>query len=104
MAKTLIFGGNPDKVTITQAVSHLYNPDSGQIEVKMSKSDVIDAHAKAEPCSECSGRGFHSKSCSLFVDLAREENKRAIREDIERDFDRGPNYGMDFEIFAELSN
>lgn len=33
---------------------------------------------------------LHDRTCPNWVDLAREENKRAIREDIDADFDREP--------------
>jgi hypothetical protein len=56
----------------------------------MPKSEVID---NLEFCEECLSRGFHERKCSQYVDLAREENKRAIREDIKRDFDRDPDWG-----------
>lgn len=49
----------------------------------------------AKPCENCGSYAYHGRTCPKYVDLAREENKRAIIEDIEADFDREPDQLME---------
>lgn len=48
-----------------------------------------DGHT-ARPCEHCGSYGYHEKKCPKYVNLAREENIRAIHEDIDEAFDSDP--------------